>query len=299
MLALLENITNDINASEGVAGSRMTPRMAHSLGRILATTVPSLRADARELVDACVMRGWGMGKNGEMSTVGIHRVLRGEDSAYDVERGGKPSVYGAFVLGLVQPTLPRDVVDPTIPHPLTRSSMSTFECFVALVATPPPAPTSTAKAAAATATKPKKNYGAVGTLRQHVRLVKTMPDYAARKFALDTYHAALDEAVHLAGDATEFPLRFHDLKTAFMQSPVFNGFKDDVKAAAQDVYLKCKSWVEYQRLLKQQQPLPDAATAAEAADGDDPMASARKKRRTAAVVAADASKSGSDQDQEE
>lgn len=295
MLALLESITNDINASEGTAGTRMTPRMAHMLGRTLGARVPALRADARELVDACVMRGWGMGKNGEMSTVGIHRVLRGDDAMYDVERGGKPSVYGAFVLGLVQPPSPvADALDPTIPHPLMRSSMSTFECFVALVATPPPPPSGPAPADASTtkAAKPKKNYGAVGTLRQHVRLVKTMPDYAARKFALDTYHAALDEAVHLARDATEFPLRFHDLKTAFMQSPVFNGFKDDIKAAAQDVYLKCKSWVEYQRLL-QQQPSPDAAAAT---GDDDPMASSRKKRRTAAV---DASKSGSEAEEED
>ena len=92
-----------------------------------------------------------------------------------------------------------------------------------------------------------------------------MPGYEARKFALDLYHKAIDEAVHLAFDAETFPLRFCDLEHAFADAPAFDGcFEDDVKAAAQAVYLKCKSWVEYQRLHN-----APATTTAKTADDDD------------------------------
>lgn len=290
LIALAESITADCNAAEG-ASTRMNPRMANALGRVVKERVAPTRADVRALIDACATRGWGMGKGGDASADGLERVLCGEDEAYDVERGGKLSIYGAFVLGLVQPPLAPDECDPSASHPLARSSMTTFECFLALVP-PPTAPAATvdvdAPSVRAPRAKPSKPAGkcvdGVGTLRQYVRIVKVAPCYEARKFALETYVGAIDESVHLTADATEFPLRFTDLKRAFMHEPAFRSFKDDVKVAATEIYHKCKAWVvQYRRQLQAapQAPGGPIADAGDADSEDDPMAASRKRRREA------------------
>jgi hypothetical protein len=61
MLALLESITNDTNASEGPT-TRMNPRMANTLGRIVAGCAPEAGAEEGAETPAAADEAMGEGE---------------------------------------------------------------------------------------------------------------------------------------------------------------------------------------------------------------------------------------------